>query len=177
MKNIVYFDLETKRSFQDVGGRGNIDKLGMSIGVTFSTANQGYTIYGEPEVNDLITELQRADLVVGFNHIGFDYEVLHAYTPLDLRQIPSLDMLLEVQKTLNHRLPLDSIAHATLGVEKIADGLQALEWYKQGRMEEIAEYCCFDVKITKLVHEYGVAYKKLHYTNKFGNKLSLEVDW
>jgi len=177
MKNIVYFDLETKRSFQDVGGRGNIDKLGMSIGVTFSTANQGYTIYGEPEVNDLITELQRADLVVGFNHIGFDYEVLHAYTPLDLRQIPSLDMLLEVQKTLNHRLPLDSIAHATLGVEKIADGLQALEWYKQGRMEEIAEYCCFDVKITKLVHEYGVAYKKLRYTNKFGNKLSLEVDW
>ena len=177
MKNIVYFDLETKRSFQDVGGRGNIDKLGMSIGVPFSTANQGYTIYGEPEVNDLITELQRADLVVGFNHIGFDYEVLHAYTPLDLRQIPSLDMLLEVQKTLNHRLPLDSIAHATLGVEKIADGLQALEWYKQGRMEEIAEYCCFDVKITKLVHEYGVAYKNLHYTNKFGNKLSLEVDW
>ena len=177
MKNIVYFDLETQRSAQEVGGWSHIDRLGMSIGVTYSTARAGYAIYDEPQVNDLIHELQRADLVVGFNHIGFDYQVLHAYTPLDLRQIPSLDMLLEVKQSLNHRLSLDSIAHATLGVEKIADGLQALEWYKQGRMEDIAEYCCFDVKITKQVHEYGAAHKKLHYTNKFGNKLTVEVDW
>ena len=61
--------------------------------------------------------------------------------------------------------------------EKTAEGLQAIEWYKQGKLAEIAEYCLFDVKITKLVHEYGAAHKKLHYTNKFGNKLTVEVDW
>jgi DEAD/DEAH box helicase domain-containing protein len=177
MKNIVYFDLETQKSAQEVGGWNHIDRMGMSVGVTYSTARGGYAIYGEPQVDDLITELQRADLVVGFNHIGFDYQVLHGYTPLDLRQIPSLDMLIEIQNTLNHRLKLDSIAHATFGVEKIADGLQALDWFKEGRLADIAEYCCFDVKITKLVHEYGVAHKKLFYTNKFGDKLSVDVDW
>ncbi len=177
MKNIVYFDLETQKSAQEVGGWSHIDRMGMSVGVTYSTARGGYAIYGEPQVDDLITELQRADLVVGFNHIGFDYQVLHGYTPLDLRQIPSLDMLIEIQNTLNHRLKLDSIAHATFGVEKIADGLQALDWFKEGRLADIAEYCCFDVKITKLVHEYGVAHKKLFYTNKFGDKLSVDVDW
>ena len=177
MKNIVYFDLETQKSAQEVGGWSHIDRMGMSVGVTYSTARGGYAIYGEPQVDDLITELQRADLVVGFNHIGFDYQVLHGYTPLDLRQIPSLDMLIEIQNTLNHRLKLDSIAHATFGVEKIADGLQALDWFKEGRLTDIAEYCCFDVKITKLVHEYGVAHKKLFYTNKFGDKLSVDVDW
>ena len=177
MKNIVYFDLETKKSAQEVGGWNHIDRMGMSIGVTYSTARGDYQIYGEPQVNDLINELQRADLVVGFNHIRFDYQVLHGYTPLDLRQIPSLDMLIEIQNSLNHRLPLDSIAHATFGVEKIADGLQALDWFKEGRLADIAEYCCFDVKITKLVHEYGAAHKKLFYTNKFGNKLSVDVDW
>ena len=177
MKNIVYFDLETQKSAQEVGGWNHIDRMGMSVGVTYSTTRGDYAIYGEPQVNDLITELQRADLVVGFNHIRFDYQVLHGYTTLDLRQIPSLDMLIEVQNTLNHRLKLDSIAHATFGVEKIADGLQALDWFKEGRLADIAEYCCFDVKITKLVHEYGAAHKKLFYTNKFGNKLSVDVDW
>ena len=177
MKNIVYFDLETQKSAQEVGGWNHIDRMGMSVGVTYSTARGDYAIYGEAQVDDLITELQRADLVVGFNHIRFDYQVLHGYTPLDLRQIPSLDMLIEIQNTLNHRLKLDSIAHATFGVEKIADGLQALDWFKEGRLADIAEYCCFDVKITKLVHEYGAAHKKLFYTNKFGNKLSVDVDW
>ena len=177
MKNIVYFDLETQKSAQEVGGWNHIDRMGMSVGVTYSTARGGYAIYGEAQIDDLITELQRADLVVGFNHIRFDYQVLHGYTPLDLRQIPSLDMLIEIQNTLNHRLKLDSIAHATFGVEKIADGLQALDWFKEGRLADIAEYCCFDVKITKLVHEYGAAHKKLFYTNKFGNKLSVDVDW
>ncbi len=177
MKNIVYFDLETQKSAQEVGGWNHIDRMGMSVGVTYSTARGDYAIYGEAQVDDLITELQRADLVVGFNHIRFDYQVLHGYTPLDLRQIPSLDMLIEIQNTLNHRLKLDSIAHATFGVEKIADGLQALDWFKEGRLADIAEYCCFDVKITKLVHEYGVAHKKLFYTNKFGDKLSVDVDW
>ncbi|MSU41391.1 MAG: helicase [Pedosphaera sp.] len=177
MKNIVYFDLETQRSAQEVGGWNNIGRMGMSIGVTYSTARGGYQIYGEAQVDDLVQELQRADLIVGFNTLRFDYEVLHAYTTLDLRQLPSLDMLVELSKQLPHRISLDALATATLGVEKTAEGLQALEWFKQGRMMDIAEYCCFDVKITKLVYEYGVANKKLFYTDRFGKKLSVPAIW
>ena len=176
-KNIVYFDLETQKSADEVGGWGNISKMGMSVGVTYSTARSEYKIYGEPQVNDLITELQRADLVVGFNNIRFDYEVLHGYSALDLTQIPTLDMLVELQNTLNHRLSLDSIATATFGVEKTAEGLQAIRWWKEGKLAEIAEYCCYDVKITKLVHEYGVQHRQLHYANKFGKKMTVPVTW
>ena len=170
-KNIVYFDLETQKSADEVGGWGNISKMGMSIGVTYNTAR------GEPQVNDLITELQRADLVVGFNNLRFDYEVLHGYSALDLTQIPTLDMLVVLNEKLGHRLSLDSIATATFGVEKTAEGLQAIEWFKQGKLAEIAEYCCYDVKITKLVHEYGAQHKQLHYTNRFGKKLTVPVSW
>ena len=177
MKNIVYFDLETMRSADDVGGWNHIDRMGMSIGVTYSTGNGGYSIYAESEVNDLIEELQRADLVVGFNHIRFDYEVLHGYTTLDLRQLPSLDLMVDLQEKLSHRLKLDSIANATFGTEKTADGLQALKWYKQGKLMEIAEYCCYDVKITKMVHEYGAENGCVSYNSRFGKKLSVEVDW
>lgn len=176
-KNIVYFDLETQKSADEVGGWNNINRMGLSVGVTYSTARGDYKIYGEKQVNDLLNELQRADLVVGFNILRFDYEVLHGYTPFDLTQLPTLDMLVDLQNTLNHRLSLDSIATATFGVEKTAEGLQAIEWFKQGKMLEIAEYCCYDVKITKLVHEYGVSQRQLYYNNRFGKKLTVPVKW
>ncbi len=177
MKNIVYFDLETQLSATEVGGWNNISKMLMSIGVTYSTATGAYEIYDEKRVDALIDELQKADLVVGYNHIRFDYEVLHHYTALDLRQIPSLDMLLELQKTMSHRLSLDSIATGTLGVQKTSDGLQALRWYREGRLRDIAEYCCFDVKITRLVHEYGLEKRQLHYVDRFGKKQTVAVQW
>lgn len=177
MKNVVYFDLETQKSAHEVGGWNHIDRMGMSIGVTYSTARGSYTIYGEPQVNDLVTELQRADLVVGFNHIRFDYRVLEGYSVFDFSQVPSLDLMLVLADRLGHRIKLDSIANATFGLEKTADGLQALDWWKKGRIMDIAEYCCYDVKLTKLVHEHGSAHRKLFYKNRFGDKLSVEVDW
>ena len=176
-KNIVYFDLETQKSADEVGGWSNIAKMGISVGVTFSTATGEYKIYGESQVNDLITELQRADLVVGFNNLRFDYEVLHGYTAFDLTQVPTLDMLVVLSERLGHRLSLDSIATATFDVEKTAEGLQAIRWFKEGKLAQIAEYCCYDVKITRLVHEYGRQHKQLHYFNRFNKKLTVPVNW
>src|SRR5436190_11736186 len=154
-RNIVYFDLETQKSADEVGGWDKISLMRFSVAVTYSSGRGNYKIYGEEQVNDLVTELQRADLVVGFNNLRFDYEVLHGYTALDLRQLPTLDMMITLQEKLQHRISLDAIATATFGVEKTAEGMQAIQWFRQGKMMEIAEYCCYDVKLTKLVHEYG----------------------
>ncbi|HVU26380.1 MAG TPA: ribonuclease H-like domain-containing protein [Verrucomicrobiae bacterium] len=176
-KNIVYFDLETQKSADEVGGWNHISKMGMSIGVTFSLAQNEYKVFHEKSVNDLITELQRADLVVGFNNLRFDYEVLHGYTSFDLTQLPTLDLMVDLQNKLNHRLSLDSIATATFGVEKTAEGLQAIRWFKDGKFLEIAEYCCYDVKLTKLVHEHGARHRQIHYNNRFGKKMTVPVNW
>src|ERR1700683_2377673 len=164
MKNIVYFDLETQKSAEEVGGWDKIRDMRMSVGVTYSTARGGYRIYGEKDVNALIEELRRADLVVGFNNLRFDYEVLAGHNPFfDVEQVPTLDILVELQRILQHRLSLDSIASATLGVEKTSEGLQAIRWFKEGKLLEIAEYCCYDVKITRLVHAHGSARKHIPY--------------
>ncbi len=177
-KNVVYFDLETQRSAEEVGGWANIRDMRMSVGVTYSTTRGDYRIYPEAQVTDLIEELRRADLVVGFNNLRFDYAVLQGhYDFFDPEQVPTLDLMVELQKTLQHRLGLDAIAHATLGVEKTSEGLQAIRWYREGKLLEIAEYCCFDVKITRLVHEYGAVHKRLYYTNRFGKKVHVPVAW
>ncbi len=177
-RDVVYFDLETQRSANDAGGWDKKREMGMSIGVTYSTALGEYRIYQEKEVQALVEQLMKADLVVGFNVINFDYEVLAAYTVLDLAHTArTLDLLVDIEKTLGHRLGLDAIATATLGIGKTADGLDAIKWWREGRLMEIAEYCCFDVKCTKLVHEYGAAHKELNYVDRFQNRRSVSVNW
>ena len=174
--NIVYFDLETQRTATDGGGWDKKADMGVSIGVTYSTATESYEIFTESRVAELIDLLGRADLVVGYNNRRFDYEVLMGYTILDLpHHLPTLDMLEVVEKAAGHRLPLDSIATATLGVGKTADGLDAIRWWREGEIMKIAEYCCFDVKVTKLVHEYAVKHGQLHYIDRFSRRQTLNV--
>jgi hypothetical protein len=182
LKNIVYFDLETQKSFDEVGGRtpDHFRQLRMSTGVTYSTKDQQYRIFHENTAHEMIAQLMRADLIVGHNIIHFDYLVLSAYSPLDLNQIPTFDTLVELEKILKHRLSLDAIAKATLGNSKIADGMDALKWWREGGEEnilKIAKYCCYDVKITRLVHEYGRDRGELHYHDRFGQKRIVKVQW
>lgn len=176
--DIIYFDLETQRTANDAGGWDKKAAMGMSIGVTYSTRLGEYRIYTEKRVNELIDQLLRADLVVGFNVINFDYEVLMGYTISDLPHLcRTLDLMVDIEKALGHRLGLDAVATATLGVGKTGDGLDAIRWWREGRMLEIAEYCCFDVKCTKLVHEYGVQHKKLFFNDRFQQRRSVAVEW
>ena len=177
MPNIVYFDLETQKSAADVGGWNRKRDMKMSVGVTFSTGDGQYRIFPEEQVNDLVKQLTRADLVVGFNIINFDYEVLHGYTPLALGDTPTLDLMVDLEQKLGHRLSLDALAKATLAAPKIADGMQALQWWKQGRIMDIAEYCCFDVKITKELHEYGRDRGEVFYIDRLGQKRNVKVKW
>jgi RNase_H superfamily len=176
--NIVYFDLETQRTANDVGGWDKKSDMKMSLGVTYSTNLNEYRIYTERRVDDLVQQLLRADLVVGFNIVNFDYEVLMGYTILDLPgQLRSLDLLVEVEKTLGNKLRLDNIAQATLGLGKTGDGVDAIKWWREKRLMEVAEYCCFDVKVTKLVHEHGLEHRELFYTDKFSRKQRVEIAW
>jgi len=176
MSNIVYFDLETQKSAAEVGGWQRKCDMCMSVGVTYSTGEGAYRIFGESQVDDLVRQLMRADLVVGFNIFNFDYEVLTRYTPLDLNQVPTLDLMVDLEKILGHRLSLEAVAKATINAPKIADGLQALKWWKEGRIMDIAEYCCFDVKITKELHEFGRR-GEVFYIDRLGQKRSVKVKW
>lgn len=177
MSNIVYFDLETQLTANDVGGWHRKSEMKMSLGVTYSTASGIYEIFSEKRADDLINLLTKADLVVGYNVRRFDYEVLMGYTVLDLaHHIPTLDLLEVVEQAAGHRLSLDAVATATLGIGKTGDGLDAIRWWREGKMMEIAEYCCFDVKVTKLVHEFAQAHGMLYFVDRFSRRQALKID-
>ena len=175
--NLVYFDLESQKLFEEVGGR-DASKLLLASGVTWSTARNDFAVYWEKDVQALIAELKSADRVIGFNTIKFDYEVLRPYAPNEnFRALRSIDILQDVFRTLNFRLSLDSIARATLGTTKTADGVMSVEWFRQGELDKVAEYCKADVDITRRVYEFGRDHGFLHYYSKLGSKLKVPVNW
>ena len=175
--NIVYFDLESQKLFEDVGGR-DASKLLLACGVTWATQRNDFAVYWEKDAPSLVDELKSADRVIGFNIINFDYEVLKPYAPtVNFRSFRSLDMMQDVYRTLGFRLSLDSIAKATLGTTKMADGLQSVIWYRNGELEKVAEYCKSDVEITRRIYEFGRDNGFVNYYSRLGSKLKLPVNW
>ena len=86
-------------------------------------------------------------------------------------------MLQDIYRALGFRLSLDSVARATLGTTKTADGVQSVEWFRNGELEKVAEYCKSDVDITRRIHEFGRDNGFVNYYSRLGSKLKLAVNW
>lgn len=175
--NKVFFDLETQRSSDDVGGWGHIADMGLSVAVTYSSTEGRYHVYTEHNVQSLIRALQGAGLVVGFNVLRFDYVVLSAYTNLPLHKLPTMDMLDYIYRHLGFRISLDDLARVNLGISKSGHGLQAITWWNQGDIAAIIDYCRRDVEITKTLYELGRALGFLRYQRRAGLDNKVKVKW
>ena len=133
----------------------------------------------EERAGELAAALRAAGLVVGFNIRRFDYRVLAGYTGEDYaRLLPTLDLLDEVRRRLGFRLGMGHLAQETLGVGKSADGLQSLEWVRQGRLDLVTDYCRRDVEILRDLYLYGRREGCLYYRHKGADvRLRVPVEW
>jgi len=174
---IVYFDLETRRGAQEVGGWNNIHLMRLAVGCVWDSRTKEYYDYYEEDAKELIAHLARADLVVGFNNKRFDYRVLSAYGNHDFARIKTFDILEAVHRQLGYRLSLGHLGEKTLARPKTADGLQSLAWFKEGRMDLIVEYCRADVALTRDLFLHGVEHSELRYEKKGAGLVRLPVGW
>jgi DEAD/DEAH box helicase domain-containing protein len=150
--------------------------MGLALAVAH-TEEEGFLTFTEANVSELVELLKGADLVVGFNHVRFDYEVLSAYTRARLRALPNLDILLHVQAALGFRLKLDHLAEFTLGRKKSGDGLDSVRWFREGRMDLIERYCRDDVEITRDLYRFGLEHGHLLYRREGRGVSEIAVDW
>lgn len=178
MDRRIVIDLETKRTFDEVGGRDHLDQLEVTVVGVFDYGTEEYTVFEEREIGKLQNLLINASLIVGFNHVSFDLPVLQPYLSIDVSQLPVFDIMVDFQTRMGHRIGLDSIAQATLGVGKTGHGLDAIRYYREGKMKELKDYCLNDVKVTKEVFDYGLTNGKIYYLSKMGNqKKEVPIDW
>jgi DEAD/DEAH box helicase domain-containing protein len=176
-RRILFLDLETQRSAEEVGGWQNKHLMRLAVGVIYDSKEDSFDIFKEDRVHDLIAKLKTADLVVGFNIADFDYHVLKGYSPFRFSELKTFDILQEISRQLGYRLSLNHLAHKTLKMEKSADGLQSLQWFKEGKIEEVIAYCQKDVEITRDLFLFGLANGHLLFETKSGRLVRLPVDW
>lgn len=175
MLNEIVFDIETQNSFADA--ENDFKRLRVSVVSIYQYINDSYQSFEENELHKLWPLFEKADRIIGFNSAHFDLPVLNNYYLGDLSKFPHLDIMEKVKESLGFRLKLNDIAHATLDMEKSADGLQALRWWKEGKLAEIKKYCEQDVKVTKEVYDFGKQNKQLFYTSLTGEVLPFRVNF
>lgn len=166
LKKIV-LDLETQKSFEDVGGRGKNHLLKVSVCGIYDYSQDKYLIYEESELPRMASILQSADQIIGFNIKQFDFEVLQPYLNFNIFDVPYYDILEELEKSIGHRVKLESVAQGSIGIGKSGNGLEALLYYKNGKMDQLKKYCLDDVRVTRLVYEYALKNQKLLYRDYF----------
>lgn len=160
----LVLDLETKRAFDEVGGPEHRERLGVSVVGIYHYASDSYRCYREGDFGELSALLKRAELIIGFNLHGFDWPVLAAELGAWVLALPSLDLMQLAQQALGHRVSLNALAQATLGLSKRGSGLDALAYYRAGAWDELERYCLQDVKLTKELYEYALAHGRLYFT-------------
>jgi DEAD/DEAH box helicase domain-containing protein len=170
-------DLETQRSAAEVGGWNRADRMGISCGVLYDSKRDKFMAYLEDQIVRLIEDLQKIDLIVGFNIKRFDYLVLKGYSNFDFSTLNTLDILEDLHSRLGFRLSLAHLAQETLGTTKQADGLQALKWWQAGRIRDIVDYCKMDVKLTRDLFLFGRQNGYLIFSNRGQKKMRVPVDW
>jgi DEAD/DEAH box helicase domain-containing protein len=151
----VVFDLETQNIFQDVGSNDPA-ALDISVATVYDYGTDIYTTVDISELSRLWPIIEAADALVGYNSNHFDIPLLNKYYPGELTHIKSIDILEAIKASLGRRLRLDSIAQATIGAKKSADGLQAVRWWREGNIAAIKKYCEQDVKVTKKIFDYAL---------------------
>lgn len=172
MKNEIVFDIETQSA-------AGFDFKTMRISVIgcYFYQTDSFEVFEEKELPQLWKRFEQADRLIGYNSKGFDLPIMNNYYSGDFLQFSNLDILEEIKNAIGFRLKLNDVAAATIGTGKSGHGLQAVEWWKQGEIQKIKDYCLQDVKVTRDVYEYGLKYSALAYEDRLSGRKAIPVDF
>ncbi|TSC80341.1 MAG: putative protein of unknown function DUF1998 [Parcubacteria group bacterium Gr01-1014_29] len=177
MQNELVFDIETKKSFQEVGGKYNMHLLGVSVVGIYNYADESFRCYEEKDFLELEELLRTGPRLIGFNSKHFDVPVLQPHIRVPLASLPHLDLMEDIENYLGFRVSLDNLAKSNLGVQKSAHGLQAIQWWQEGNMDAIKKYCLDDVRITRDLYEHGKKQGHVLAETRSDPKVDVPVTW
>lgn len=152
---VITFDIETSNIFSEVGS-SDPAALDLALLAIHDSKTNSFDSFLKEDLPRLWKILEEADVLVGYNSDHFDIPLLNKYYPGDITKIKSLDLLKEIHGAIGRRVKLDAIAEGTLGENKSAHGLQSIKWWREGKIDEVREYCIQDVAITRKVFDYAM---------------------
>ncbi len=183
----VFFDIETKKLFQDITTDNPAD-LGISIVSVYirqldSNLNEisgQMSSFWEEDFPQMWPLFSNADRIIGFNSLGFDVPALVPHSPFDFKKLNHFDILEKIKKALGFRLSLDSVASQSLGHSKSDVGTNAVVYWNQHTpesLEKLKKYCEMDVLVTRDVYDYALKNKHLKYKDRWNTLRQVELDF
>lgn len=167
----IVFDIETIGDIRDMSTQE------VTVVSIYDYGTDSYQSFEQSELTNLWPILEKAERLIGYNSLHFDVPILNKYYAGDLSIVPHLDLLKIIKESSGSRFKLNDVAKATLQMEKSADGLQAQQWFKEGKLDEIKKYCEQDVKVTKDLYEFGRKNRMLYYPTLTGDILPIAVNF
>ena len=149
------------------------DLMGISVAVAFHYLTGEFHVFMDDNIAELPALLQQANVVSGFNIIGFDVPLVNA-TVKQLSEVPMYtradniyDLLLESRIANGWRhgdkfpsgMKLDDHLRGTFGQDamKTANGAEAPLMWKRGELGKLISYCIDDVKRECMLFERAYA--------------------
>jgi len=155
------FEIEEIPSGWDGARRG---EAGISCVCLYDTSTERYHVYAakpfdednemglwnRQDLDDCVSHLNSADLLIGFNTISFDTPALQAVSECDI--LPTqYDILAETWRALGNRrkgFRLNELCLRHGLGQKSETGESAPKLYKSGRHGRLIDYCVNDVHLT-----------------------------
>ncbi len=181
MKNpsAVIYDIEILRAipnkppFKKLEGieycEGWHDHANMGIGClcAYDYLEDRYRVFTEKNLNEFIDLIQARELLVGFNSIAFDNNVVKACLGFDPGTLKNYDLLCEIwvasgltskfQYPSHAGFGLDETCRVNFGTQKSGDGAMAPVDWQRGGYGTVIDYCINDVKLTKQLFDSALA--------------------
>lgn len=169
----VVLDIETKYTFREFN---DPRRLGITVAVVYDYTDNKGKVFFEKDIHKLYPIIENASYIIGYNVKSFDMNVLQGYYPGNVEHFAVFDIMDDIREKIGRRLALNDLIFATLGKKKTGHGLMAIEYAKEGKWDELRQYCLDDVMLTKEIFEYGIQTGEVMYLNETG-KVSVKVNW
>jgi hypothetical protein len=139
-------------------GWHDYDNMGISCIVAYDAIESRYRVFCDDNMADFQKLVDRHDIIVGFNSLGFDNK-LCAANGITVTREKSYDLLAEVwvgaglapayQGPSHAGYGLDALCEVNLGMKKSGHGAVAPVQWQRGEIGAVIDYCVMDVNLTK----------------------------
>ena len=198
MSNVLSIDIETGNTAADIGGWNNTHMWKVTCATTWD--GEKAVVYMDNDIEmkedivvkslrqlkyDLDDHFEKGGKLLGHNIIAFDLPALRDSMDiycvrkyLEDKENRCIDTSALVMKTSGKRVHLDNLVKCTLGSGKSANGLQAVDWWHEGKYTDIAKYCLMDSQLTYDLWKHGCEKGTVDYFDDDDNIMNkIEIEW
>jgi len=177
MLDKLVLDIETSDTIDEVGGKQNLHRLHISVIGVYSYNRAGFFAFEEKEFPLFEKLLKETGVLIGFSLNYFDIPVLKGHFSHNFSRLKVIDILEEVERQRGHKIGLGQLAQANIGSGKSGSGLEAIELYREGKIEELKNYCLNDVKLTKDLYELAKKQGHLIIPSHYSTPVKINIVW